>query len=187
VTEYVLALDAPEHLEATAAALRASLGEGYEVHTWEDLRPGLRDMRYIQRAILGAVSLVFLIIAVFGVANTMLMSVMERTREIGTMLAVGMTRAQIAGLFLLEAAVQAAVGAALGVVVATVIVRLAAARGGFVVSMGAGQGVQQVMPTLLPGAVVIAVVAATLGALLASVSPALRASRLRPVEALSAL
>jgi putative ABC transport system permease protein len=187
VTEYVLALDAPEHLDATAAALRTSLGTDYEVHTWEDLRPGLRDMRYIQRAILGTVSFIFLIIAVFGVANTMLMSVMERTREIGTMLAVGMTRAQIATMFLLEAAVQAAVGAALGVVVATVIVRTAAARGGFVVSMGAGQGVQQVMPTLLPAAVVIAVVTSTLGALVASVSPALRAARLRPVEALSSL
>ncbi|MEW5737918.1 MAG: FtsX-like permease family protein [Myxococcota bacterium] len=185
VTEYVLAVDAPENVEATAAALRASLGNEYEVHTWEELRPVLRDARIIQRAILGAVSLVFLIIAVFGVANTMLMTVMERTREIGTMLAVGMTRAQIAGLFLLEAAVQALLGASLGVVVATVIVRVAASQGGFFVSMGEGQGGQHVMPMLLPGAVVIAVVAATLGALLAAVSPALRASRLRPVEALS--
>lgn len=187
VTEYVVAIDAPEHLQATAAALRAALGPTYEVHTWEELRPALRDMRFIQRAILGAVSFVFLIIAVFGVANTMLMSVMERTREIGTMLAVGMTRAQIAGLFLLEAAVQAVVGASLGVAVAVVIIRVASSRGGFFVSMGAGQGGQHVMPTLLPQAVVIAVVAATLGALLASVSPALRASRLRPVEALASV
>ncbi|MCC6335548.1 MAG: ABC transporter permease [Myxococcales bacterium] len=185
VTEYVLAVDAPEHLDATAAALRAKLGPGYEVQTWEELRPPLRDARFVQRAILGAVSFVFLIIAVFGVANTMLMTVMERTREIGTMLAVGMTRAQIAALFLLEAAVQALLGASLGVAVATAIIQVAASRGGFFVSMGAGQGGQQVMPMLLTGPVVIAVVAAVLGALLASVSPALRAARLRPVEALS--
>lgn len=187
VTEYVVGIDDLDHLDTTAAAIRESLGPDYEVHTWAELRPPLRDMRYIQRVVLGAVSLVFLIIAVFGVANTMLMSVMERTREIGTMLAVGMTRAQIAALFLLEAAVQAVIGASLGVVVATTVVKAAASRGGFLVSMGQDGGVQQVMPTLLPAAVVIAVVAATLGALGASVSPALRAARLRPVEALTAV
>lgn len=186
VTEYVLAVDDPRHLDATQAALREALGPDYEVHTWAELRPPLRDIRYYMRAILGAVSLVFLLIAVFGVANTMLMSVMERTREIGTMLAVGMTRGQIAGLFLLEAAVQAVIGATLGVAVALALVKAFAARGGFYVPMGNG-GVQQVMPTLLPAVIVIAVVAATLGALGASVSPALRAARLRPVEALSAV
>jgi putative ABC transport system permease protein len=128
VTEYVLAIDDVTKLDATARAVKVVLGEGYEVQTWEELRPALRDMRLLQRAILGAMAFVFLVIAMFGVANTLLMSVMERTREIGTLLAVGMTRRQIGTLFVVEALLQAALGATLGLIVALGIVSAARLR-----------------------------------------------------------
>ena len=184
-TEYVIAIDDVEQLDVTAKALRAALGPTYEVNTWEELRPGLRDARLLQRAILGGVSFVFLVIALFGVANTLLMSVLERTREIGTLLAVGMTRGRVAGLFMTEALVQAFIGASLGLGVALVVVTAARASGGFEISMGAGQGVFRVMPTLLPMVPVVVVAAAVIGSVLAALSPAMRAARMRPVEALS--
>lgn len=186
VTEYVVAVDDPANLESVAAALQATLGDGYEVQTWKELRPALRDARIVQRAVLGVVSFIFLIIALFGVANTLLMTVLERTREIGTLLAVGMTRAQVATLFMLEAAVQATLGATGGLAVASLIVGLARGRGGFSISMGDGQGYFQVMPILLPAVPVLVVGAALVGSVLAAVSPAMRAARMRPVEALSA-
>lgn len=184
-TEYVVAVDDLEQLDTTAIALRTVLGPAFEVHTWEQLRPGLRDARLLQRAILGGISFVFLVIALFGVANTLLMSVLERTREIGTLLAVGMTRGKIAGLFMAEAMVQALIGAIGGLVVALVAVTLARHAGGFAVSMGEGQGFFRVVPTLLPMVPVLVVGSAVLGSVLAAVSPALRAARMRPVEALS--
>lgn len=184
-TEYLVAVDDVEKLDATAAALRGALGPEYEVHTWEQLRPGLRDARLLQRAVLGGVSFVFLIIALFGVANTLLMSVLERTREIGTLLAVGMTRQLVAALFMAEAVVQALIGAGAGLTVALIIVTLARRAGGFEISMGDGQGFFRIMPTLLPMVPVLVVSAAVVGSVLAAVSPALRASRMRPVEALS--
>jgi putative ABC transport system permease protein len=186
-TEYVVAINDVETLQATAAELQAKLGPEFEVQTWEHLRPAMRDLRLVQRAILGVVSLVFLIIALFGVANTLLMSVLERTREIGTLLAVGMTRAQVAGLFMLEALTQAFLGAGLGLGAALAIVGSARHSGGFTVSMGVGQGFFRVMPTLLPAVPFIVVIAACVGSVLAAVSPARRAARLRPVEALSAI
>lgn len=185
VTEYVVAVDDPAKLDAAAAGLRAALGDGYEVDTWEMLRPGLRDARLIQRAILGGVSFIFLVIALFGVANTLLMSVMERTREIGTLMAVGMTRASVALMFMLEALVQAVFGSVVGLVVALAVVHLARGDGGFAIPMGNAGGYLRVMPTLLPIVPVVVVGAACLGSMLAALSPALRASRLRPVEALS--
>ncbi len=185
VTEYVVALDDLERLDATAKALRSALGPEYEVHTWEELRPALRDARLLQRAVLGGVSFVFLIIALFGVANTLLMSVLERTREIGTLLAVGMTRQVVAALFMAEALVQALLGSSVGLLVALVVVNLARRAGGFEVSMGQGQGFFRVMPTLLPMVPVLVVSAAVVGSVIAAVSPALRAARMRPVEALS--
>jgi len=185
VTEYVISLKDVTVLDPTAAAIKASLGEGYEVQTWEELRPALRDMRLLQRAILGGMAFVFLIIAMFGVANTLLMTVLERTREIGTLLAVGMTRAQIARLFVTEALLQAAIGAAGGLVVAVTIVMLARSGGGITISMGAGQGYFRVIPQFVPAVPFIVVGAACLGSVLAALSPALRAARMRPVEALS--
>lgn len=184
VTEYVIAVDDVRFMDETAQALQAALGSEYEVQTWEQLRPGLRDMRLVQRAVLGVLSFIFLIIALFGVANTLLMSVLERTREIGTLLAVGMTRAKVASLFMLEALLQAVVGAGLGVVTAYLVIALARSTGGFSVSMGGG-AFFKVMPTLLPAVPVIVVVAACLGSVLAAFSPAMRAARMRPVEALS--
>jgi putative ABC transport system permease protein len=185
VTEYVLAVDDPANLEGVAAALRRELGDAYEVQTWMELRPALRDARLLQRAVLGAVSFVFLVIALFGVANTLLMTVLERTREIGTLLAVGMTRAQVATLFMLEAVVQAAIGATGGLVVAASLIAVARAQGGVTLSMGAGQGYFQMTPILLPAVPVLVVGGALLGSVLAATSPALRAARMRPVEALA--
>ncbi len=186
ITEYVVAINEVELLDRTAQAIRVQLGDDYEVQTWEQLRPGLRDARLLQRAILGGLSSLFLVIALFGVANTLLMSVLERTREIGTLLAVGMTRSQIARLFMIEALLQALIGALLGLAIALVVVTLARNGGGFVVSMGSGQGFFKVMPTLLPVVPVIVVLSACIGSVLAALSPALRAARMRPVEALSA-
>lgn len=185
VTEYVVGIDDPANLELVAGALRQALGDDYEVQTWMELRPALRDARLVQRAVLGAVSFIFLVIALFGVANTLLMTVLERTKEIGTLLAVGMTRAQVAVLFMLEAGVQATLGATGGLLVAMTIVGLARSRGGFTLTMGDGQGYFQVMPILLPAVPVLVVGSALAGAVLAAVSPALRAARMRPVEALS--
>ncbi len=185
VTEYVVAVDDLEKLDDTAEALRTVLGPACEVHTWASLRPALRDARLLQRAILGGISFVFLIIALFGVANTLLMSVLERTREIGTLLAVGMTRGKVAGLFMAEAMVQALIGSGAGLGVALVVIGLARGAGGFLVSMGQGQGAFRVVPVLLPLVPVLVVGGAIIGSVIAAVSPALRAARMRPVEALS--
>jgi putative ABC transport system permease protein len=182
-TEYVVAVHEGANVDEVATGLRAALGEGYEVRTWRELQPAVSEIIRIQRGVLLALGALFLLIAIFGVANTLLMSVMERTREIGTMMAVGVRRGRIAGLFLLEAAVQALLGGALGVAGAYALVALMVARGGVTLPMGEGQSFT-LLPEVAGYQVTIAVVAATVGAVLAALSPALRAARLRPVEAL---
>ena len=76
-------------------------------------------------------------------------------------------------------------GAAVGLTLALIIVSYAQHSGGFTVSLGAGQGFFKVMPTLLPAVPFIVVIATCLGSVVAALSPALRAARMRPVEALS--
>ena len=111
VTEYAVRVADLGNVDAVAAELRAALGPNFEVETWRQLQPNLADLIAFQRVIIGIVSVVFLIIVVFGVVNTMVMSVLERTREIGTMMALGMRRVSIGALFLLEAALLATFGA----------------------------------------------------------------------------
>lgn len=185
-TELAVQVKDRQQLDATVAAARQLLGPAFEVHAWYELRPAIKDVTLVQRAILSFVSFVFLIIAIFGVANTLLMSVMERTKEIGTLLAVGMKRGQVALLFVLEALAQAIVGSALGLAVAWLVVHRFEAGGGFQLSLG-GEGTSAftVVPRLLPQYVGLVLGATWVGSVLAALYPASRAAKLRPVEALA--
>ena len=185
VTEYAIGVRDLDRADEVAAALRAKLGPDYEVHTWAELYPAIVEAMRFQQIVLGFISFVFLAVAIFGVANTLLMSVMERTREIGTLLAVGVRRSQVARLFVLEAAVQAFLGVGLSLLISLAIVTLVNARGGIMMPTGEGQMPFRMSPELGTGFVLIAASATFVGALLAALYPAARAARLRPVEALA--
>jgi putative ABC transport system permease protein len=188
VTEYAVAVTDLGRVDAVAAALRAALGPDYEVETWRQLQPNLADVITFQRVIIAIVSAVFLIIVVFGVVNTMVMSVLERTREIGTMMALGVRRARIGVLFLLEAAILATFGAGLGAAVARAAVALLTAKGGFAMAApGSRVARYHLVPVIPPAIIGLAVAASIVGAIAAALYPSWKATRLRPVEALRAI
>lgn len=183
VTEYVVAVDDLAHLDETADALRATLGAGYEVHTWRELQPFVRDLITRQNFVLGAIAFVLFIIVMTGIINTMLMSVFERVREIGTLLAIGVRRRQVLVMFLIEAAVIGAAGGLLGTLIGRLALFAMATKGiPFKLSGVSGENVMRPFATLgfTGGAFLVAVV----GAVVAALWPAYRASRLNPVEAL---
>ncbi len=187
VTEYAVSIANLEDVESVAHNLQKRLGPGYHVQTWRELRTSLADVIGIQQMILGVVSFVFLIIAVVGVVNTMLMSVMERTREIGTMLALGVRRRQVLALFLIEAAALAILGVIGGSVLGFGSVGAIRALGGIPLHPPGSPALIAILPAPPSWLVLASVLACTLGSLLAAAWPAFRASRLRPVEALRAL
>ena len=168
------------------ADLRAAIGPDYEVQTWAELRPNVADVTRFVRIVLTGICIVFLVIAVIGVVNTMLMSVLERTREIGTMMAVGVRRGQVLLLFVLEAAVLALLGGLGGGLLGGAVVAAIAARGGVGANAPGTMVVKYIVPVVPVELAVLAPAAALLGAVLAALYPAWRASRLRPVEALRA-
>src|SRR5207249_9905537 len=116
VTEYAVGLKDTDRAEEIAAKLQALLGPEYEVHTWRELQPFVRDVINRQNFVLGLIGTVLFVIVLTVIINTLLMTVFERVREIGTMLAVGVRRRQILWLFVLEAAVLGAIGGVLGAV-----------------------------------------------------------------------
>ncbi len=183
VTEYALRVDDLGRLEQIKADVQTALGPDYEVHTWQELNTFVRDIINRQNIIMGAIAFVLFVIALTVIGNTMLMSVFERVREIGTLLAVGVRRFQVLQLFVLEAAILGLIGGFLGAALGQVALFLISAKGIPMVMPGTSS-VAMLRPNTSWAYTGIAVLVAIAGALIASALPARRASRLNPVEAL---
>src|SRR5207244_10474968 len=113
-TEVAVAVYNIDEADAVAARIQAALGDEYEAASWHKVMPAVDDIIQIQNSFLGTIIYVFLFVAMIGIANAMVMNVLERTREIGTMMAVGTRRAQIMQLFLSEAALLGLLGGIAG-------------------------------------------------------------------------
>ncbi|MFZ5467815.1 MAG: ABC transporter permease [Myxococcota bacterium] len=184
VTEYAVGIERMEDAAVVRDALASTLGPGYEVHTWSQLFPFLTELTGTQDFIFSVVSSIFLVVVLLGIVNAMLMSVLERVREIGTMLAVGLRRRQVVFLFLLEGLVLGAVGGALGVAVGFAAVQWMQAAGLHLPAPGAEID-SLIRPFVSSLYLARALTMAVAGSTLAALWPAYRASALRPVEALA--
>jgi ABC-type antimicrobial peptide transport system permease subunit len=132
--------------------------------------------------------LVILAALAFGIVNTMLMVVLERRRELGMLLAVGMPRRTVFGMIVLETVALALTGALAGMALTAVGMEILSRTGIdlSVLSKGLSQfGIAEVLYPSLPlrmYPILAAMVIAT--AVIASIYPAVKALRLRPSEAL---
>jgi len=114
------------------------------------------------------------IVSLFGVINTLVLTVFERTRELGMLRAIGMTRRQVRRMVRQESIVTALIGAALGIAVGTF---LAALTSRALEQYGIGFAIPY-------GTLVVFVGVAIVAGMLAAILPARRASRLNILEAL---
>jgi putative ABC transport system permease protein len=131
--------------------------------------------------VLDAFAIVALLAAAFGIVNTLLMSVQERTREVGLMKAMGMSNGRVFALFSLEAAFIGLLGSVIGVIAAMLVgLPLNAALAAGPLSGLQGLHLLLFQPASLVGVVVVIVVIA----FLAGTLPARRAARKTPIDAL---
>jgi putative ABC transport system permease protein len=114
------------------------------------------------------------IVSLFGIVNTLALSVLERTRELGMLRAIGMTRRQVRRMVRHESIVTALIGAALGIGVGLFLAALAT-------TALSDEGLRFAVPV---GSLVAFTVVAALAGVLAAIGPARRASRLDPLAAL---
>jgi putative ABC transport system permease protein len=184
VTEVAVAIDAGVDVDVVADGVRTALGPTVEVHSWRTLMPFAEDARRTQDAALLLVTAAFLVVVLMGVANTLLMNTLERTQEIGTLLALGMRRKMVMWLFLLEGAVTAAVGVFVGSLLGAGVV-FALSVNGVMLRTPGSSAKQLIVPYLTVPFSIAVFVLVVLGAVVASLLPSWRASRLDPVQALS--
>ena len=160
---------------------------GFQAITPQSFLQGINSFFVVLQVIFGGVGAIALLVAAIGIANTMAMSILERTREIGLMKAVGATNRDVLSIFLGEAAGIGFTGGLGGIVIGWL-----AAQGMNVLALAylAGQASQQggappsvavYTPIWLP---IFALVFSTLIGMLSGLYPALRAATMIPVQAL---
>jgi ABC-type lipoprotein release transport system permease subunit len=165
-------------------AVRSKITElGFGSFSIVDELDQIRLVFLIIDSVLGLLGGISLLVASFGIANTMIMSILERTREIGIMKAIGAEDREIKLIFFVEAAVIGLVGGVVGVLVAVGIDELAnylAYR--FILKPQGASYVDffSIPPYLWLGAILFALIVSILAALY----PAARAARIDPVRAL---
>jgi putative ABC transport system permease protein len=182
---WVVGLDATEHTQEAMTYLRARLpADRFELATWLDLSDFYRKAVVLLSRQIDVVALLIGAIIVLGISNTLTMNVLERTGEIGTLMAMGTRRYGILRLFAVEGFLLGIVGGLAGLMLGFALAQLLSYIG---IPMppppGRTTGYSARIMLTLPiagGAFVVAVVSTTL----AGLYPAWKASRLPIVDAL---
>jgi putative ABC transport system permease protein len=115
------------------------------------------------------------IISLFGIVNTLALSIYERTRELGLMRAVGMSRGQVRRIVRYESVITALIGAVLGLILGV----------GFAVIMSRPLAEEGFTLSIPVGTLIVLLILATIAGVLAAILPARRASRLNVLDALA--
>lgn len=174
-------VDDPEHAPEVEQALR---DKGYTAFSVASVLEQVETMLTVITVIIGFLTGIALIVSTLGIVNTMITSVLERTREIGIFKAVGATNGQVMAVFLTESAIIGLVGGLVGLGVAV----LAMIPGDMI---AAGIIADRAAVPYTGGVFVLplwlAIAGPALGtvtAILAAIAPARRAARIDPVKAL---
>lgn len=183
-TVFVLLKDTAQ-TDSVASALKVS---GLKVVTWKDLNPLILGFETLANSYISILYLIILAIAASVIINTLIMSVYERTREIGILSAIGMKGGRIMFLFLAESALLAIGGVIMGIVLGWLAVRAFNIHGFYIGKMGMTgfMVADTIFAKLTLNNLINLSILTFIVTILAGLYPAIMASRLQPVEALRA-
>ncbi len=193
ISSIAVRLKQTEDMETVRDELRSLPGSKViEVMGWDDLTPELIQHIVMDKLFANIFYIVLLLIIAFGVLNTIQMSVFERRRELGIMMAIGTRPSQIVTMVLCESVYISFIGAILGIVFGSLISFYFTVYpldySEYQKEMEAFNQITTVFPTRLTAKNLISTAFFTfcIGVLF-SIAPARRASRLRPLDAIRQL
>ena len=165
-----------------------SVSSNLQIKTWKDLNSLFVEWEAMAQSYIGFLYMIILAISVSVIINTLIMSVYERTREIGILSAIGMRGNRIMMLFLAESSLLAIGGVILGLIIGVLATVYFNVNGFYVGNMGlSGIAITDTVYAKLTTENLINLTIMTFVAtILAGLYPAIMASRMQPVEALRA-
>ncbi len=173
-------IDLTLHDVFAAQNLAAQLAQRwpYKVESWQETNASLVSALNAQSVSTALIRGVVMVVVVLGIASVLVVSVVQKRREIGILRAMGASRGQVLRVFLLQGAIVGALGSALGVVLAVLLIWA------FTTFVRGSDGLPLFAITLAPGLALRIAAIATLCGVLAAVAPARRAAQLDPAQAI---
>ena len=187
VTEIAILLHDHDQYRQVTGGLKNAL-PGLTVRSWDEIAPDLEFIIEITQASLMWIMAIIILGVAFGILNTILMSVLERTHELGMLMSVGMKRARIFSMVVLETVFLSLTGGAAGFAFSFFLVRYLNQRGMDLTAMG-GEILRDfgfspvIYPELNLGFYIQVGIMIVVFAILASVYPAIKAVKLQPAAA----
>lgn len=171
--------------------LQKALGEKYDLATWEDQNSAMLTSVAVEKNVMFFILFFIVLVAALCILSAQITFVIQKTREIGMLKAVGVGRAQISGIFVFQSAIIGVIGVGSGFAIGLLAVKF---RNEFLHFLRAATGLEifpasvygfgELPALLLPSDVTIICVVSFIICLLGGLLPAWRAGRLKPVEAL---
>jgi len=175
-----------DRISRVATELQSALGDEYVVETWEELAPEIWGYLRIARPMMLAFMLVFFLLAGLVVLNTIYLSLLERSKEMGVILALGAGRLRVLRMIAVEALVLSSVGAFVGSVIGVLLVlwgRDGIALPESYTDIYTQLGVNpEIAMSMSMGEAVLSAAIMVVIAFLAGILPAIRTSNLEPVN-----
>ncbi len=173
--------------DKASASVREAL-PGLEVMNWKQIQTDLAMIADYINQIYGVFMVLILAALAFGIVNTMLMAVLERTRELGMLSAIGMNRRRVFSMIMLESIFLSIVGGFAGMAVSAVVIAITNHTGINLVKYAEGLEAfgysAQLYPTIGADFFIMLTVMIVITGIVSAIYPARKALQLNPVEAL---
>jgi len=177
-------------VDTTAGSLRAAL-PNLSVRSWKQVSPDLGYADEMMMQMLYIIIMIILLALSFGIVNTMLMAVLERKRELGMLMSVGMNKTKVFFMIVVETVFISLVGGPIGVLLGFLTVSYFGSAG--IDLSVVGKGLEEfgistmIYPNLQPKFYIDVTIMVIVAAIISSIYPARKALQLKPAEAVRAI
>lgn len=185
--QLIIRLKDLEQTENVTASLAEKL-PGLQVMHWKQIQPDLAMMTDMVQKFYAIFMVIILAALAFGIVNTMLMVVLERTKELGMLTAIGMNKKRVFNMIMLESVFLSLVGGVTGMIISQAIIGATARKGINFASYAEGLEAMgytaHIYPVISTSFFITVTLLIILTGILSSIYPALKALKLDPAEAL---
>ncbi len=187
VHQIMVKIDDIKNTEILTSEVKKELGD-LEVMSWKELQPDLAMMSDMVQQFYAVFMVIILAALAFGIVNTMLMVVLERTKELGMLTAIGMNKKKVFRMIMLESVFLSLVGGVLGMLFSWLVIALTSSKGinfstyaeGFE-AMGYSA---HIYPVISNSFFLIVTILIVITGILSAIYPAMKALKLDPAEAI---